>query len=108
MSGTSTELLRVSCAPCGYTIRMAIWCRDPQCCDQDLVSFLDALAAGEQQDGVPAYATRFTEDTGEYSPDLLVRVWAARSIVPIFGGQLREAQRFVMRHVCRDAAGAAR
>jgi hypothetical protein len=104
-SGACSGLARVSCSRCGHAVRARMWCHDPCCCDQDLVSFLGALAAPGSEDGVPAYAIRVTEDPGECSHAVMVRVWAAgSSIVPVFTGPLSEAQELVMGHACPDAA----
>ena len=90
---TTAERIRLTC-PCGHAARTALWCGDPACCPQDLVTLLAALAAEQERDGLPVYAVRVSED-GQSA-----RVWSPGGIAPVFAGPIREAQQLVMRHAC--------
>jgi hypothetical protein len=90
---------RLTCR-CGYTVRMAIWCHDPACCDPDLATFLTRLLAEEQETGLPTFGARVLEDPGEYAPGIQVRVWRAGSIEPVYTGPVGESPAVVMQHAC--------
>lgn len=84
--GGAVARQRVTCR-CVYTVRMAIWCHDPACCDPDLATFLARLLAEERATGLPTCGSRFLEDPGEYAPTLRVRVWRAGRIEPVYTGR---------------------
>jgi hypothetical protein len=100
--GADADKVQTRCCPrCGYAIQVAIWCRDPACCDPDLASFLAVLLAGERQSGLATFALRILHDPGEYSPDMPIRVWRAGNLTPLYAGPISEAPAATMEHACR-------
>ena len=100
-SPDSLELLRTRCPGCSHQFAIAVWCRDPSCCNQSPFGFLvEDLASAQAARGIPVFAVRYPHPLPPYSPDLPVRVWRAGSLKPAFEGRLEDAVRFEARHDC--------
>jgi hypothetical protein len=84
-SPDSMELLRTCCPECGHRFAVAVWCRDPACCNQSPWGFLaEELASAQAAGGVPVFAVRYPDPLPPHSPDIPVRVWRAGSLKPVF------------------------
>lgn len=100
-SPDSLELLRTRCPDCGYQVAVAVWCRDPSCCNQSPWGFLvEDLASAQAARGIPVFAVRYPHPLPPYSPDIPVQVWRAGGLEPVFEGRLEEAIEFEARHDC--------
>ena len=100
-SPDSLELLRTRCPECGYQTAVAVWCHDPSCCNQSPWGFLvEELASAQAARGFPVFAVRYPAPLPPYSPDLLVRVWRAGNLKPVFEGRHEDAAQFAARHDC--------
>jgi hypothetical protein len=98
------EFQRLSCRDCGYTVAAAIWCQDPQCCDQDRGRFIGSLVPAEEAREVPVFAVRYDDPARAGSPAAQVTVWRAGDITPVFTGPIADAIRIQLRHECRGHA----
>lgn len=100
-SPDSLALLRTSCPACGYQVAVAVWCRDPACCNQSAFGFLvEELASAQAARGFPVFAVRYPDPLPPFSPDVPVRVWRAGNLQPAFEGRLEDAIQFEARHDC--------
>jgi hypothetical protein len=104
-SPDALELQRASCPRgCGYQVAIAVWCRDPSCCNQSPFGFvIEELASAQAARAIPVFAVRYPYPLPPYSPDLQVRVWRAGSLKPAFEGRLEDAVQFEVRHDCPEA-----
>jgi len=94
------ELLRLACRGCGFRAAAAIWCFDPQCCDQDPGRFIGSLVSAGEVRGMPVFAVRYLDRAGGGSPADEVTVWRAGDLTPVFAGPAADAIRFQLRHEC--------
>src|SRR5580698_2002366 len=94
------NLVRVECKACGYTTATAIWCSDPECCDQDLARFIGALLPAEAVRGFPVFAVRYSDPGAMEGRDAQVTLLRAGDIVPVFTGPARGAVEAQARHDC--------
>jgi hypothetical protein len=100
-SPDSLELLRTSCPDCRYQVAIAVWCRDPACCNQSPFGFLvEELMSAQAARGVPVFAVRYPDPLPPFSHDVPVRVWRAGNLKPAFEGRLEDAVQFEARHDC--------
>jgi hypothetical protein len=98
------ELQRLSCRECGYMVAAAIWCQDPQCCDQDRGRFIGSLVPAENVRGVPVFVVRYADPAGAGSPAAQVTVWRAGDIRSLFTGPIADAIRIQLYHECQGRA----
>ena len=60
-SPDSLELLRTCCPECGYQFAVAVWCRDPACCNHPLGFLVEELASAQAARAVPVFAVRYPD-----------------------------------------------
>ena len=94
------QMMRQSC-PCGYTVAVVIWCRDPRCCDQDPARFTRSLVSAQTARGIPVFAVRSADPAAAGSAGDQVTVWRPGEPTPAFTGPADAAIRIQMRHECR-------
>jgi hypothetical protein len=101
VSPDGRALQRLSCTSCGYTVATAIWCRDPQCCEQDAGRFVAALVPAGDARGMPVFAVRYLDPARAGVPGSPVAVWRGGDVTPVFTGPAGAATGFVLSHECQ-------